>query len=146
MLVLGFAEVEGELIVDGEVVVAAFVHWVAEVVVLGVALLAVVARHPLGGTEAVSRPVITESSLAVTLALAAVPSIDRVAVVAGTAPLTVFPLRVVLTGLLTLPGTGDAAHAVTVTLTGRAGGEVPLLLVIRAGVTRGPGPGPPPPH
>ena len=45
MFVFWFAEVECELIVDGEVVVAALVHWVTEVMVLSVALLAVVPRH-----------------------------------------------------------------------------------------------------
>ena len=130
MLVLGFAEVEGELVVNGEVVVAALVHRVPEVVVLSVALLAVVARHTFRGAEAVARPVITESSLTVTLALAAVPAVDRMTEVARAAPLAVFALSVVLAGLLTLPGTGDAADTVTVTLTGRAGGEVPLLVVV----------------
>ena len=144
VLVLGFAEVEGELVVNGEVVVAALVHWVPEIVVLSVALLAVVARHTFRGTEAVARPVITESPLPVTLALAAVPAVDRMTEVARTAPLAVLALSVVLARLLTLPGTGDAADTVTVTLTGRAGGEVPLLVVVRAGVTRGPGPGPGP--
>ena len=45
MFILGFAEVERKLIVNGEVVVAALIHWVAEVMVLSVALLAVVPRH-----------------------------------------------------------------------------------------------------
>ena len=45
MFVLGFAEIESELIVNGEVVVAALIHWVTEVMVLSVALLAVVPRH-----------------------------------------------------------------------------------------------------
>ena len=45
VLVLRLAQVEGELIVDSEVVVAALVHWVTEVMVLSVALLAVVPRH-----------------------------------------------------------------------------------------------------
>ena len=67
VLVLGLAQVEGELVVDGEVVVAALVHGVAEVVVLGVALLAVVPRHPLGGAEAVPGAVVTQRALPVTL-------------------------------------------------------------------------------
>ena len=67
MLVLGLAQVEGELVVDGEVVVAALVHGVAEVVVLGVALLAVVPRHPLRGAEAVPGAVVTQRALPVTL-------------------------------------------------------------------------------
>ena len=87
---------------------------------------------------------ITESSLSVALALAAVAPVDGVSVVARAAPVTVFPLRVVLARLLTLPGTDDAAHAVPVTLTGGAGGEVPLLVVLGAGVAAGPGPGPRP--
>ena len=45
MFILGFAEVERKLIVNGEVVVAALIHRVAEVMVLSVALLAVVPRH-----------------------------------------------------------------------------------------------------
>ena len=68
VLVLGLAQVEGELVVDGEVVVAALVHGVAEVVVLGVALLAVVPRHPLRGAEAVPGAVVTQRALPVTLA------------------------------------------------------------------------------
>jgi len=134
MFVLGFAQVECELIVNGEVVVAALVHWITEVMVLGVTFLTVVSRHTLGGTEAVPSSVITESSLSVTLTLAAVPPIDRVAVEARTAPVAVVALGVVLAGLLTLPGADDAADAVSVTLAGGAGGEVPLLVVPRAGV------------
>ena len=45
MFILGFAEVERKLIVNGEVVVAALIHRVTEVMVLSVALLAVVPRH-----------------------------------------------------------------------------------------------------
>ena len=67
VLVLGLAQVEGELVVDGEVVVAALVHGVAEVVVLGVALLAVVPRHTLRGAEAVPGAVVTQRALSVTL-------------------------------------------------------------------------------
>ena len=69
VFVLGFTEVECELVVDGEVVVAALVDGVAEVMILSVALLAVVPRHPLGGAEAVAGPVLTLRALAVTLTL-----------------------------------------------------------------------------
>lgn len=148
MFVLGFTEIESELIVNGEVVVAALVDGVAKVMILSVALLTVVPRHPLGGAEAVSSPVFTLSALAVTLTLAAVPPVDWVTVVARTAAVTVFALSVVLAGLLTLPGPGGTAHTVAVTLTGGAGGEVPLLLLLTAGATAGvggrPAPGPRP--
>ena len=144
MFVLGFTEIECELIVNGEVVVAALVDGVAEVMILSVALLAVVPRHPLGGAEAVAGPVLTLGALAVTLTLAAVPPIDWVSVVARAAAVAVFALGVVLAGLLTLPRAGGTADTVAVTLTGRAGGEVPLLLPLTtttAGVCGSPAPG-----
>ena len=137
MFVLGFAEIESELIVNGEVVVAALVDGVAEVMILSVALLTVVPRHPLGGAETVASPVFTLSALAVTLTLAAVPPVDWVTEVARAAAVTVFALSVVLAGLLTLPGPGQTADAVAVTLTGGAGGEVPLLVPLTAGATAG---------
>ena len=87
---------------------------------------------------------VTESSLAVALTLATVAPIDRVSVVARAAPVAVVALSVVLARLLTLPGADNAAHAVAVTLTGRAGGEVPLLVTLRAGLACCPGPGPRP--
>ena len=58
VLVLRLGQVEGELVVDGQVVEAAGVDWVAEVVILGVALLAVVAGDALGRAETVTRPVV----------------------------------------------------------------------------------------
>ena len=101
MFVLGFTEIECELIVNGEVVVAALVDGVAEVMILSVALLAVVPRHPLGGAEAVAGPVLTLRALAVTLTLAAVPPVNRVSVVPRAAAVAEFSLRVVRTGLAT---------------------------------------------
>ena len=56
VLVLGLAQVEGELIVDSEVIVAALVHWISEVMVLGVALLTVVTSDSLGCAETVPSP------------------------------------------------------------------------------------------
>ena len=144
VFVLGFTEIECELVVYGEVVVAALVDRVAEVMILSVALLAVVPRHPLGGAEAVASPVFTLRALPVTLALAAVPAVHGVSVVAGAAAVAVFALGVVLAGLLALPGGGGAADTVAVTLAGRAGGEVPLLLLLTAGVGGGPVPRPRP--
>ena len=99
-------------------------------VILSVTLLTVVSSHPLGGTEAVSSPVITQSSLAVTLALAAIPPIDRVSVVSRTAAVTVLTLSVMLAGLLTFSRASKAALTVSVTLTGGTGGEVPLLVLL----------------
>ena len=140
-LVLGLAQVEGELVVDGEVVVAALVDGVAEVMILSVALLTVVPSHPLGGTETVARPVFTLSALAVTLTLAAVPPVDWVTVIARAAAVAMFALSVVLAGLLTLPGAAGTADTVAVTLTGGAGGEVPLLVLLAAGIAGSPAPG-----
>ena len=54
MFVLGFTEVECELVVDGEVVVAALVDGVAEVMILSVTLLTVVSSDALGCAEAVA--------------------------------------------------------------------------------------------
>ena len=141
MFILGLAEVERKLIVNGEVVVAALVDGVAEVMILSVALLTVVPRHPLGGTETVASPVFTLRALAVTLTLAAVSPVDWVSVVSGTAAVTVFALRVVLAGLLTLAWLGCGADTVAVTLAGGTGGEVPLLVVFTAGVRGRPAPG-----
>ena len=56
MLVLGLAQVEGELIVYREVIVAALVHRIPEVMVLSVAFLTVVTSHSLGGAETVPSP------------------------------------------------------------------------------------------
>ena len=56
VLVLGLAQVEGELIVDSEVIVAALVHWISEVMVLGVAFLTVVTSDSLGCAETVPSP------------------------------------------------------------------------------------------
>ena len=47
MLVLGLAQVEGELVVDGEVVVAALVDWVTKIMILNITFLTVVSSHPL---------------------------------------------------------------------------------------------------
>ena len=57
VFVLGLGQVEGELVVDGQVVETARVDGVAEVVVLGVALFAVVARDALGRAETGASPV-----------------------------------------------------------------------------------------
>ena len=141
VLVLWFAEVEGELIVNGEIVVTALVHGIAEIMVLSVALLTMVTRDTLGGTETVPAPVVTQSSLSVTVTLAAVSSIDRVTKVSIAASLTMFPLGVVLARLLAHPGTGHVTRAVTVALTLGTRGEVPLLTSARARVTGNPGPG-----
>ena len=68
MFVLGFTEIECELIVDGEVVVTALVDRVAKVMILSVALLTVVPGDALGCAEAVAGPVVTGGALAVAFA------------------------------------------------------------------------------
>ena len=56
VLVLRLAQVESELIVDSEVVVAALVHWISEIMVLGVTFLTVVTGDSLGCAETVPSP------------------------------------------------------------------------------------------
>lgn len=140
VLVLRLAEVEGELVVDGKVVETALLDRVTKIVVLCVTLLTVVSSYTFSCAEAVATPVITESALTIALALAALPTINRVTKEPLTTPLAVLPLGVVLTGLLTHPGGG--AGGVTVTLAQGARGEVPLLLYSRAHGAVGPCPGP----
>jgi hypothetical protein len=140
VLVLGLAEVESELIVDGEVVEAALLDRVSKIMVLSVALLAMVSGDAFSGAVAVPTPVITESALTIALALAALPPVDRVAEEPLAAPLTVLALSVVLTRLLA--HTRHRAGGVPVALAEGARGEVPLLLHSRADGAVGPGPGP----
>ena len=73
---------------------------------------------------------IAESTLAVTVALAAVAAVDRVAEVTVAASLAVSALGVVSTRLLTHPHPRPrhVTRAVPVTLTRGTRGEVPLLL------------------
>ena len=58
VLVLGFAQVEGKLIVDREVIITTLVHRISEIMVLGVTFLAVVASHPLGCAKTIPSPAI----------------------------------------------------------------------------------------
>ena len=76
------------------------------------------------------RPVIAESALAVTVALAAVAPVDGVAEVAVATSLAVSALGVVATRLLAHPHPRPRhiTRAVPVTLTRGTRGEVPLLL------------------
>ena len=73
---------------------------------------------------------ITKRPLAVAVALAAVAAIDRIAVIAITASLTMLALSVISTRLLTHTHTWPChiTRAVTITLTRGTRGEVPLLL------------------
>ena len=73
---------------------------------------------------------IAESTLAVTVALAAVAAVDRVAEVTVAASLAVSALGVVATRLLAHPHPRPChiTRAVPVTLTRGTRGEVPLLL------------------
>ena len=83
MLVLRLAQVEGELVVDGEVVVAALVDWVTKIMILNITFLTVVSSHPLyfhinsifqankiiylGSAETVTCVVITTGALSIAL-------------------------------------------------------------------------------
>jgi len=114
MLVLWLTEVESELIVDGEIVEATLLDRISKVMVLSVTLLTMISSDAFSGAVAVSTPVITESALSIALALAALPTVDRVAEEPLTAPLAVLTLCVVLTRLLT--DTRHRAGGVTVAL------------------------------
>lgn len=138
MFVLGFAEVECELIVDSEVVETALFDGVSKVVILGVTLFTVVPSYTFSGAIAVPTSVVTKSSLLITLTFAALTPIDRVSKKSLTAPLAMVTLCVVFTRLLA--DTWGGADRVTIALAERARGEVPLLLFCRAGRAVGPGP------
>jgi len=139
VFVLGFAEVECELVVDSEVVETTLLDGVSKVVILGITLFTVVPSYTFSGAVAVPTSVVTESTLLVTLTLAALTPIYRVSKKSLTAPLAMITLCVVFTRLLA--DTWGGTDRVTIALAERAGGEVPLLLCSRAGRTVGPGPG-----
>ena len=84
------------------------------------------ARKPtFSSTEAVPTPMVTQGALPIALALATLPTIDRVAEEPLATPLAVVTLGVVLTRLLA--HTRGGADGVTVALAEGARGEVPLL-------------------
>ena len=56
VLVLRFAQIEGKLIVDGEVIIATLIHRISEIMVLGVAFLTVVASNSLGCAKTIPSP------------------------------------------------------------------------------------------
>ena len=61
VLVLRFAQIEGKLIVDGEVIIATLVHRISEIMVLGVAFLTVVASNSLGCAKTIPSPAIIKN-------------------------------------------------------------------------------------
>ena len=61
VFVLGFAQIEGKLIVDGEVIIATLVHRISEIMVLGVTFLAMVASNSLGCAETIPSPAIIKN-------------------------------------------------------------------------------------
>ena len=58
VLVLRLAQIEGKLIVDCEVIVATLVHRIPEIMVLGVAFLAVVTSYSFSCAKTVPSPAI----------------------------------------------------------------------------------------
>ena len=61
VLVLGLAQIEGKLIVDGEVIIATFVHRISEIMVLGVAFLTVVASNSFGCAKTIPSPAVMKN-------------------------------------------------------------------------------------
>ena len=61
VLVLRFAQIEGKLIVDGEVIIATLVHRISEIMVLGVTFLTVVACNSLGCAKTIPSPAIIKN-------------------------------------------------------------------------------------
>ena len=61
VLVLGFTQIEGKLIVDGEVIIATLVHRISEIMVLGVTFLTVVASYSLGCAKTIPSPAIIKN-------------------------------------------------------------------------------------
>ena len=56
VLVLGFAQIEGKLIVNCEVIVATLIHRISEIMVLGITFLTVVASNSLGCAKTITSP------------------------------------------------------------------------------------------
>jgi len=100
VLVLWLAKVESELVVDGKVIETTLLDRVTKIVVLCVAFFTMVSGYTFCCAEAVSAPVVTQSALAVTLALATLATIYRMAKESLAAPLAMVALCVVFTRLL----------------------------------------------
>lgn len=89
MAVLLLRQIERELIVDGQIIVAGAFARIAVIVIGAVALLAVVAGQAFGAAIAFRRLRMAVGRLTVAFALAAWAAIDRITPEAGTACVTI---------------------------------------------------------
>lgn len=125
MAILLLGQIERELIVNGQIVVAGSFAWITVIVIGGVALFAMIARQTFGAAIAFGRFVMAVSGLAVALAFLADSAVDRTSPESGFAAFTVGTGREVLAGLKAgmMVGTG----AVAIALAARAVREVPPI-------------------
>lgn len=113
MAVFLFRQIEGELVIDGEIVVAGPAAGVPVVVIGGVALLAVIPGKAFGAAETLARFAVAVLGLSVAFALLAGSTVHRIAPVAGFALFTVGTHHGVLTRLFASLGIRTSAMAIT---------------------------------
>lgn len=113
MAVFLFRQIEGELVIDGEIVVAGPAAGVPVVVIGGVALLAVIPGKAFGAAETLARFAVAVLGLSVAFALLAGSAVHRIAPVAGFALFTVGTHHGVLTRLFASLGIRTSAMAIT---------------------------------
>lgn len=113
MAVFLLRQIEGELIIDGEIVVAGPAAGVPVVVIGGVALLAVIPGKAFGAAETLARFAVAVLGLSVAFALLAGSTVHRIAPVAGFALFTVRTHHGVLARLFASLGIRTSAMAIT---------------------------------
>lgn len=123
MAVLLLGEVEGELIIDGEIIVTGPAAGVTVVVIGGIALFAMIPRKAFGAAEAFARLAVAVLSLAIAFAFLASSAIDRITPVAGFALFAVRSHHRILARLFA--GLRIRTSAMAITLATGAVSEVP---------------------
>jgi hypothetical protein len=125
MQVILFGQIESELVVDGEIVIARPLGGISVIVVSGITFLAMVAGQSFGAAVTLSRVLVAEGCLAITLTLLTGSTIDRVTPIAGHTLVAIRAIGQVVTWLQT--SLVFRTGAVAIALARRTVCEMPTL-------------------